>query len=675
MSKFVLPSKLVSHPLGRPPKWIVLVSLLSLVLSGCTSLRDYVHNGLKVGPNYHKPPALVADHWIDAADKRVRSETDSLCTWWRVMNDPVLNQLMISAYQQNLTLREAGFRVLEARAQLGIAMGNFFPQTQNANGSYRRINSFGNFFEQWNFGFNLAWELDFWGRFRRAIQSAEDSLDSSVFNYDDVLVTLLGDVASNYVTIRTTQERIRLLESTVLIQQDVYNFISERLKIGFRGITTLDQAQAESNLKQSQAQLAQFRIDIRQAENRLCTLLGIPTVDLEAMLNAAAANTQIPTVPDYVVVGMPADLLRRRPDVRRAERNAAAQAELIGIAEAALYPVFTINGSLAWQATKFSNLFEPSSFNGSVGPSFQWNLLNYGRILNNMRFQDATFQELVATYQETVLEADEEVEDGIVNFLQSQERSRLLKESVDAGNIALQVIIAQYQNAVQGLGPVDFNRYAVIQQNLIVQQDQWAQARGQVDQGLIQVYRALGGGWQIRRHPNPEELRVLPPCPIEPATPPEQVPAPNPEVPAPNGAVPAPNREVPAPNPLDNPAANPPGLNPRGATILTPNKVAPASFFEPLKLNLDSGAAASIPSAGAHVPAAAQPPAPQPASTAGTPAILVVTGATPLVAPSSMGATAALLPAATNAPAAGIPGIDSPIALTPAITPPQIGTR
>ncbi len=568
----------VHHPLRRPPKWFAVFIALAISLSGCTSFRDYVHNGLKVGPNYHKPPALVAEHWIDAADQRVRSETDNLSIWWGVMNDPVLNQLMIDAYQQNLTLREAGFRVLEARAQLGIALGSFFPQQQTASGSYRRINSFGNFFEQWNFGFNLAWELDFWGRFRRAIQSTEDSLDASVFNYDDVLVTLLGDIASNYVQVRTDQERIRLLEDTVRVQEDVYNFIAERLKVGFHGVTDLDKAQAESNLKQSQAQIAQFKIDLRQSENRLCTLLGIPPVNLEPLLNTTP-NTQIPSVPDYLVVGMPADLLRARPDVRRAERNAAAQAELIGIAEAALYPAFTINGSLGWQASKFSDLFSPQSFNGSVGPSFQWNLLNYGRILNNMRFQDATFQELVATYQQTVLSADEEVENGIVIFLQNQDRVRLLKQSVDAANVALQVVIQQYKFGIQALGPIDFNRYAVIQQNLIVQQDQWAQARGQVDQGLIQVYRALGGGWQIRLHPNPDELRSLPPCVADPSKTPEQLAPPAPET-------------LPAPNPMPNPPPIPipdPTVNP-AATILTPQKVVPASFFEPRWLVTPSAA-------------------------------------------------------------------------------------
>src|SRR6185369_12780525 len=185
--------------------WRLIVSAAALVvcLSGCTSLSDYVHNGFKVGPNYCAPPADVAPKWIDAADVRVRSQTDDLSAWWAVLNDPLLNDLVFAAYRQNLTLRQAGFQVLEARAQRGIAVGNFFPQTQDATGSYRRIGAGQNFFDQWNFGFNLAWELDFWGRFRRAIESADDTLDASVFNYDDVLVTLLGDVASDYVTVRT----------------------------------------------------------------------------------------------------------------------------------------------------------------------------------------------------------------------------------------------------------------------------------------------------------------------------------------------------------------------------------------------------------------------------------------------------------------------------------------
>jgi len=509
------------------------------VLGGCTRPIDYIHNHFKVGPNYRKPPAMIADHWIDEADKRVRTDCDDLAAWWVVMNDPLLDELIVFAYQQNLTLREAGFRIIEARAQLGIAIGEFFPQTQDWTGSYTRFGRGRNFFSSWNTNFNLAWELDFWGRFRRAIISAEDTLDASVFNYDDVLVTLLGDVATNYVAVRTTQERMKLLENVVRIQTDIYNFIVAQLQFG--KVTELDRAQAESNLQQSLAQLEQFKIDLRLAENRLCTLLGIPTIDIEPLLNSAPKR-EIPTVPDYVVVGVPADLLRRRPDVRRAERQAAAQAEQIGIAESNLYPAFTISGTLGWQASTFSGLFSPDAFNSNVGPSFRWDLLNYGRLINNIRLQDATFNELVATYQQTVLSADEEVEDGIITFLKAQDRVRYLKQSVDAAYIALQVMVNQYTIGRPG---VDFNRYAVIEQNLITQQDQWAQARGQVVQGLIQVYRALGGGWQIRLQvPTNGGPGIVPP-PLGPPPAPEDVPKPNPQD-APAG----PPEPLPAPIPV-----------------------------------------------------------------------------------------------------------------------------
>jgi outer membrane protein TolC len=188
--------------------------------------------------------------------------------------------------------------------------------------------------------------------------------------------------------------------------------------------------------------------------------------------------------------------LRRRPDVRRQERLAAAQAARIGVAEADFYPAIAINGTIGYQAEELAQLFESLSFTGTVGPSFQWKILNYGRILNNVRLQEARFQELVTTYQNTVLQAGEEVENGLVLFLKSQQRAKYLAESVDAAEKAVKVAIAQYKG-----GLVDFNRVALLQQNLVQQQDLLAQARGDIALGLIQVYRALGGGWQIRCGP------------------------------------------------------------------------------------------------------------------------------------------------------------------------------
>ena len=463
--------------------------------AGCQHVERYIHNGFKVGPNYCPPAAPVKDHWIDSADRRVRSDTDDLSDWWTVFGDPLLNRFMRDAYTQNLTLRQAGFRILQARAIRGIAGGNFFPQQQNADGSYRRSVSNLNFFDSWDFGFNLSWELDFWGRYRRAITSADDALEASVLDYDDVLVTLLGDVAVNYTVIRTSQERIRLLSEIILIQEDVLDFIKGRLQAG--AVTDLDRAQAESNLEQSRAQIETLKIDLRTSQNQLCVLMGMSPQDLSTIL-ASAPNTNIPKAPEFIVAGIPADLLSRRPDVRRAERLAAAQAEQIGIAETDWYPAITINGTIGWQANNFSDLFRPRAMNASVGPSFQWNLLNYGRILNNVRLQDATLQELLVQYQSTVLQADLEVENGITIYLQSHERARHLETSVDNAYVALRVVVSQYEAGLQG---VDFNRYATILQQLINQQDSWIQSRGQIAQGLIQVYRALGGGWQIRCQP------------------------------------------------------------------------------------------------------------------------------------------------------------------------------
>ncbi len=230
--------------------------------------------------------------------------------------------------------------------------------------------------------------MDFWGRLRRAIAAADDNLGASVADFDQVLVTLLGDVASNYVQVRTDQERLRYLRQNVAILDLVLQWTERRELGGFKTIP-LDVHQTEANLEQAAAAIPQLEIDLRTAENSLCVLMGMPPADLRNLLG----EDQIPTVPPELAVGLPCELLRQRPDVRRAERLAAAQSEQIGIAQADLYPAFSINGTLGWQAEKFSDLFAPNSLQSNVGPSFQWNLLNYGRIANNVRYQDAKFQE------------------------------------------------------------------------------------------------------------------------------------------------------------------------------------------------------------------------------------------------------------------------------------------
>ena len=529
---------------------------LLLVLGGtlgCTPWREYFANGFKVGPNFRRPPAPVASQWIDSRDSRVRAREADLRNWWTVFRDSTLDRLIDTAYRQNLNLRDASFRVLQARARLGISQGTLFPQTQTMNGDYERYAATRNtanrsfiakrYYDQWDYGFNLLWEIDFWGRIRRMIESADEALNSSVENYDSVLVTLLGDVAFNYVQIRTLQRQIELTEQNVKLQYQTLTLADARFQGGTA--TDLDVEQARTVTKATEAQIPVLRIALRQANNQLCILMGMPPEDLEKIIG----HGPIPTSPPQVVVGIPADLLRRRPDVRAAERLAAAQSAQIGIAEAEFYPHISLLGTLDYSTENLGKLIEPGSFSGTVGPIYSWNILNYFRILNNVRYQEALFQQLVVDYQIAVLNAAREAENGIVTYLQSQEQTRSQSESVDAANKAVEIALAQYRG-----GQVDFNRVAVVELQLVQQQNLLAQARGQIATGLINVFRALGGGWEIRFDP----VHNLPP---QGPTQPEAPAAPLGKTPE---AVPPPMAQPPAQPPLQRPVleAPPPDKTP-----------------------------------------------------------------------------------------------------------------
>ncbi len=475
------------HHASRQTCWFWLAAA-ALCLNGCTSFSDYVHHGCKVGPEYSPAKVAVAPQWIDSADSRVRSHAADLSRWWCLFNDPALNGLIYEAYNQNLNLKEYGTRILQARAQLGIAKGEIFPQTQNVSGGYSgEVASPSQFSNNWNLGFNLAWELDFWGLYRRQVLSANAQLEGSLENYDAVLVTLLGDTAQYYITMRQTQERIELAKENAKLQRQVLKIIQIRFDGGAVG--KLDVYQQQSTLAGTEAAIPSLEITLRQGQDQLCTLLGIPPTDLQARLG----RQPIPTAPSEVVAGIPAQLIERRPDIRAAERAAAAQSEQIGIAQADWYPHISITGTLGYSAQNASQLFTPANFNACAGPSFTWNILNYGRISNNVRLQDAKFQQALLDYRTAVLAANQEAEDGLAAFLRSQAQRKLLAEGVVAAKKAFQIVVSQYQ-----AGTVDYTRLAQVQGTMVAQEDLEAQARGAIALGLVQVYRALGGGWEIR---------------------------------------------------------------------------------------------------------------------------------------------------------------------------------
>jgi NodT family efflux transporter outer membrane factor (OMF) lipoprotein len=463
----------------------------TLLAPGCTSLCQWMHNGFKVGPNYAEPLAPVSAEWIDQSNSAVNIATGDDYAWWTVFNDHTLSGLIDTAYQQNLDLSAAAARIVEARARRSIALGNLLPQSQQASAAYAHAQLGRNLnlplpqtLNLWVDGFNASWELDFWGRVRRSIDASDANLDAAVEGYGDSLVILLAEVATNYVQLRTYEQRLAYARDNVQIQTKSLELVQARLDQG--AVTELDVRQAKASLAQTQATIPPLEAGRRLTSNQLCILLGNPVTDFAKELEPAP----IPAAPPQVAIGIPADLLRRRPDVRRAERRVAAQSAQIGIAEADLYPRLAINGFLGYAAQDFNHLFDATSFTGFILPTLQWQILNYGRIVNNVRAQNALLESTALQYQQTVLRAGREVEDALVQFIQAQQQADFLEESVTESRRAVEIAQEQFKGGV-----ADFNRVYTNQSQLINQQDQLATVRGNKALYLIQVYKAMGGGW------------------------------------------------------------------------------------------------------------------------------------------------------------------------------------
>lgn len=474
-------------------RWAVLVGP-ALLVAACA-----------VGPDFVPQEAPVANKFIGASSRSAKSASKDYRDWWKSFRDPTLDQLIYTAYQQNLTLLSAGTRVLQARAVLGIAIGSVYPQVQQGAGSliYNRTsaatplagpNAMPSFFWTDSLALQAAWELDFWGRFRRGVESADGAYLASIASYDDVLVTLLGDVAATYIGIRTTEQLIAIARTNVHKQQDALKIAKAKFSGG--GTSERDVFQATNVLTATEAVIPQLTIQLQQATDALCVLLGVPPQPLGAVLQRPRGLIAGP--PGTIMVGIPADLLRRRPDIRAAELAALAQSAQIGVAEAQLYPAISITGTFGGAASTanghtLAEAFTSKGMTYAAGPSFQWNILNYGQITNNVRLQDAKLQQLLVDYQNTVLKAQQEVDNGIALFVQSRAQAAFLRRSVEAARGALKIALEQYE-----AGATDFTTVLTAEQNLFQAESNLAVATGNVSLGAIAIYRALGGGWQIR---------------------------------------------------------------------------------------------------------------------------------------------------------------------------------
>lgn len=495
--------------------WVFAVSLVGFTpfLGACM-----------VGPDYSPPETRVEQEWMKPGSEAIQRGETELYRWWEVFNDPVLNTLVQKASEDNPSLHAAAVRVLQSRAARAVAIGQLFPQQQDAVGDFtwnqtsensgaprqvpnRVVNraawlqaplstalqrqfqpGIDNVFHNWQFGLSVAWELDVWGRFRRGIEAADAQVLASMANYDDVLVSLVAEVASNYVLLRTQEEQLEITRANVAIQKRGFELAQTKAQGGT--VTALDPAQAEALLRDTESEIPRLESEIRQTQNTICILLGIPPQDLSELL---VGPLQIPSPPQTIKVGVPAELLRRRPDIRRAERNLQSLSAQIGIATADLFPSLSLVGDIGLSAEHFPDLFRGNSFDAFAGPSFRWAVLNYGRVENNIRVQDAAFQAAIGDYEALVLRAQNEVENSIAGFLGAQRQVASLAESNRAAARAVDLAEQQYRGGI-----ADYTRVLNTQEFLVTEQFRLVDTRSSVAQNLVTLYRALGGGWEFK---------------------------------------------------------------------------------------------------------------------------------------------------------------------------------
>lgn len=461
--------------------------ILPLVVLGCAP----------VGPDYASPVTSMPDVWQQRAVKGLTTGEADIRTWWTGLGDPVLDKLIEYAGRGNLDLAAAFERIQQGRADLVFVKGELFPQV-DAIGDYQRTRLsdegiFGNDAQNnqgninlHNLGVDSAWEIDVFGRIRRNIESAEGWLGASIEDFRDVLVSLYAEVAINYIELRALELRIKLAEGNIDLQRKTVKLTEDLFKAGI--VPQLDVQQAKLNLATTESAIPPLRFGRTEAANRLCVLLGVMPGELNELLQK---EYSVPGLPGRLVVDLPVELLRQRPDIRRAERELAAQTARIGVATADLYPVFSLTGSFAYQSRQLGTLVNRSNRSYSYGPTIQWNIFNAGRIRANIRFEEALTKEIFARYENTVLLALEEVENAMTAYVEEYERKDSLAKSVDASKQSVELVETLYKT-----GLTDFQNVLDMQRSLFTQQDQLAESGGRLVQNLILIYKSLGGGWR-----------------------------------------------------------------------------------------------------------------------------------------------------------------------------------
>ncbi len=457
--------------------------VLGLVLTGCAA----------VGPNYTRTEPQAPKQWHTRLENGLSAQQlnpETIARWWTVLQDPELSTLERRAVQGNLDLKESSARVREARALRGIEKAGLYPALDGAGSATRSRSSensgTGRTRNLYSAGFDADWELDIFGGTRRSIEAAQANLEATEENLHDVLVSLLAEVALNYVDVRTFQARLAAAQVNLKAQQDIYELNLSRYQAGL--IDELAVQQSQYILESTRSQIPALETSLEKAKNRLAVLLGEKPGTMHKEL---AEAKPIPVLPVTVAVGIPAETLRHRPDIRRAERTLAAQTAQIGVATADLYPRFRLFGSIGLESISSRDLWEWASRTWSIGPSVSWKIFHAGAIRQNIKVQTARQKQALIQYESAVLNALEEVENALVAYAKEQRRRESLKAAVTAARRAYELSWDRY-NA----GLVDFNTVLDATRSLQSFQDELASSEGTATSNLIRLYKALGGGWE-----------------------------------------------------------------------------------------------------------------------------------------------------------------------------------
>lgn len=459
--------------------------------------------GCSVGPDYRRPDDVVAPAWLEAQRAEFDTQPAALINWWTEFHDAKLDGLVERAVKSNLDLAIAEARILESRAAQVLSEAGAWP-TVDLSGSYSRNRSSGNAvgsrtqgavaaprsnsnLEQnlYRTGFDAGWEIDVFGGTRRSVEAARADVEAAIEDRRDVLVTLLGDVAKNYIDLRGRQRQLAVTEANLQAQQEILRLTRIRFDAGLA--SDLEIAQAEGQAQTTAAQIPTLESAIKQTAYQLDLLLGTQP---GSSWNELAGQAPIPALPPQAHVGLPAELLRRRPDIRRAERQLAAATAQIGAATADLYPKFSLIGTFGLQSISASDWFSAQSRFWSIGPTIRWPVFDAGKIRANIEIRNAQQEQALKLYEKSVLGALGDVESALVNYSKEQTRYRSLLAAVDANRRALTM-----SNDLYTQGLVAFLNVLDAERALYSSENDLAQSEANMASNLVALYKALGGGW------------------------------------------------------------------------------------------------------------------------------------------------------------------------------------